>query len=376
MKVLLFNGSPHKNGCTYTALEEIAKTLKEEEIDSEIYQIGTKSITPCRGCYACKKIGKCVINDDDVNNFIEYAKNFDGFIFGSPVHYGSACGGITAFLDRAFFSAFQSGRGDIFIHKPGAAVVSARRSGTTAALDQLNKYFAITQMPMISGRYWNMVHGTTPDEVRQDVEGMQNMRILARNMAWHLKCQEAGDNAGIPRPEMETVTFTNFIKKDDYKTKNLVAYFSRAGEQTAVGEIFKGNTAIVAELIADKIGADLFEIKVIDDQYPDKYADLLRYTRQEKQNNARPDIEGSVPNFEHYENIFLGYPNWWGDMPMPVYTFLDQYNFEGKKIYHFCTHEGSGGIDKNGFELEGHIAQYQPEKADEKLTEWLKSLHI
>ena len=211
MKVLLFNGSPHKNGCTYTALEEIAQTLKEENIESEIYQIGIKSLTPCRGCYACSKLGRCVINDDDVNNFVEYARNFDGFVFGSPVHYGSADGGITAFLDRAFFVNFTGGK-KVFEHKPGAAIVSARRAGTTAALDQLNKYFAITQMPMITGRYWNMVHGASPDEVKQDLEGMQNMRILARNMAWHLKCQEAGKNAGIPMPKTEDTIFTNFIR--------------------------------------------------------------------------------------------------------------------------------------------------------------------
>lgn len=211
MKVLLFNGSPHKNGCTYTALEEIAKTLKEEGIDSEIYQIGIGSITPCRGCGACSKIGKCVINDDDVNNFVEKAKDFDGFIFGSPVHYGSACGGITAFLDRAFFVNFTGGK-KVFEHKPGAAIVSARRAGTTATLDQLNKYFAITEMPMISGRYWNMVHGATSEEVKQDLEGMQNMRILARNMAWHLKCKEAGEKAGVPMPKQEEIVFTNFIR--------------------------------------------------------------------------------------------------------------------------------------------------------------------
>ena len=211
MKVLLFNGSPHKNGCTYTALEEIAKTLKEEGIESEIYQIGIKPIGCCRACYACGKLGKCVI-DDAVNPFLDYAKEFDGFIFGSPVHYASACGGITAFLDRAFFTAFASGRGDIFMHKPGAAIVSARRAGTTATLDQLNKYFTITQMPIISGRYWNMVHGATADEVKQDLEGMQNMRILAGNMAWHLKCQEAGKKAGVSMPKTEETVFTNFIR--------------------------------------------------------------------------------------------------------------------------------------------------------------------
>lgn len=211
MKVLLFNGSPHKSGCTYTALEEIAKTLKEEGIESEIYQIGIGAITPCRGCSACAKIGRCVINDDDVNNFVEKCKNFDGFIFGSPVHYGSACGGITAFLDRAFFVNFTGGK-KVFEHKPGAAIASARRAGTTATLDQLNKYFAITEMPMISGRYWNMVHGHTPDEVRRDLEGMQNMRILARNMAWHLKCMEAGKNAGVELPKQEEIVYTNFIR--------------------------------------------------------------------------------------------------------------------------------------------------------------------
>ncbi len=211
MKVLLFNGSPHKYGCTYTALEEIAKTLKEEGIDSEIYQIGIKSITPCRGCFACAKIGRCVISDDDVNNFVEKCKDFDGFVFGSPVHYGSACGGITAFLDRAFFVNFTGGK-KVFEHKPGAAIASARRSGTTATLDQLNKYFAITEMPMISGRYWNMVHGASADEVKQDEEGMQNMRILARNMAWFLKLKEAGQKAGIELPKQEEIVHTNFIR--------------------------------------------------------------------------------------------------------------------------------------------------------------------
>lgn len=211
MKVLLFNGSPHKEGCTYTALKEIEKTLAEEGIDSEIYQIGTDSVLACRACYACGKLGKCVINDK-VNEFVEYAAGFDGFIFGSPVHYASACGGITAFLDRAFFSAFRSGRGDIFAHKPGAAIVSARRAGTTATLDQLNKYFTISQMPVISGRYWNMVHGASAEEVLRDEEGLQNMRILARNLAWHLKCKEAGDKAGVPMPKKEETVFTNFIR--------------------------------------------------------------------------------------------------------------------------------------------------------------------
>ncbi|MBR1648398.1 MAG: flavodoxin family protein [Alphaproteobacteria bacterium] len=211
MKVLLVNGSPHKNGCTNVALKEIAETLKEEGIESEIYHIGVKPISGCIGCRACVKLGHCCINDN-VNEFVEKAKDFDGFIFGSPVHYAAASGALTSFMDRVFFSAFCSGHGETFLHKPAAAVVSARRSGTTAALDQINKYFTITQMPVISGRYWNMVHGAVPQEVEQDLEGLQNMRILARNMAWHLKCQEAGKKAGVKMPKEEETVFTNFIR--------------------------------------------------------------------------------------------------------------------------------------------------------------------
>lgn len=212
MKALLLNGSPHKDGCVYTALNEIKKTLKEEGVDSEIYQIGNKAIAPCRACRACAKLGRCVVENDGVNAFIEYAKDFDAFVFGSPVYYAAASSGIISFLNRAFFAAFMSGRNEIFTHKPGAAIVNARRAGTTAALDQLNKYFTISQMPIISGRYWNMTHGHTPEDVVKDLEGMQNMRILARNMAYFLKCVEAGKNAGVSFPKQEEVVFTNFIE--------------------------------------------------------------------------------------------------------------------------------------------------------------------
>lgn len=211
MKVLLFNGSPHKEGCVYTALCEIKKTLEKENVSSEIYQIGSKPIAPCMACMACKKLGKCVI-DDKVNEFVEYAKDFDGFILGAPVYYAAAAGGAVSFLNRAFYSAFMSGRGDIFSHKPGAAIVNARRAGTSAALDELNKYFTITQMPVISGRYWNMTHGRVPEDVLSDLEGMQNLRILARNMAYFLKCIEAGKKAGISLPEQEETVYTDFIR--------------------------------------------------------------------------------------------------------------------------------------------------------------------
>lgn len=209
MKVLMVNGSPHEKGCTYTALEEIAKTLEEEGIDSEIFWLGTKPIGGCISCHTCAKTGKCVF-DDLVNEFTAKAKEADGFIFGTPVHYASAGGNITSFMDRVFYSD-ACGKGRAFYLKPAAAVASARRAGTTATLDQLNKYFTISQMPVISSRYWNMVHGFTPDDVRKDQEGLQTMRILARNMAWFLKCKAAGAAAGVPLPKTEKTIMTNFI---------------------------------------------------------------------------------------------------------------------------------------------------------------------
>ena len=211
MKVLLVNGGPHKNGCVNTALEEVSKTLKEEGIETEIFWIGTKPIAGCIACKTCTKTGKCVFGDV-VNEFVEKAKDVDGFIFGSPVHYASATGAITSFMDRVFYSAANSGKSDRFLFKPTAAVISARRAGTTATYDQLNKYFGITQMPIISSRYWNMIHGGTPEEVKKDEEGMQIMRILGRNMAYFLKCIEAGKEKGINRPEQEKVNFTNYIR--------------------------------------------------------------------------------------------------------------------------------------------------------------------
>lgn len=209
MKVILVNGSPHEKGCTYTALEEIAKTLEEEGVESEIFWIGTQAISGCTSCRACAKLGKCVI-DDKVNVFMDLAKEADGFVFGSPVHYAAPSGAITSFMDRAFYSNLCS-KGNAFYLKPAAAIVSARRAGTTAAFDQLSKYFTISQMPVVSSRYWNMVHGFTPDDVKKDLEGMQTMRILARNMAWMLRCIKAGADANVPLPKTEKVIATNFI---------------------------------------------------------------------------------------------------------------------------------------------------------------------
>lgn len=211
MKVLLVNGSPHKNGCTYTALSEVAKVLNEEGIESEIYWIGNKPIGGCIGCFACAKKKRCVF-DDIVNDFTAKAVEYDGFIFGSPVYYSGMNGNLMSFMDRVFFSA-SGQEPHPFRFKPAAAVVSARRAGTTSALDQMNKYFLHQQMPVVSSRYWNMVHGNTPDEVMRDEEGLQILRVLGRNMAWLLKLMEAGEKAGVPLPKQEEQRIaTNFIR--------------------------------------------------------------------------------------------------------------------------------------------------------------------
>ncbi|BBB92565.1 MAG TPA: flavodoxin family protein [Methylomusa anaerophila] len=203
MNVLLVNGSPHANGCTYTALAEVAKVLNAEGIDTQIFQIGTKPLAGCIACRTCSTIRRCVFSDC-VNDFLDLAKDADGFIFGSPVHYATASGAITSFMDRVFFADLLTGKQSFYL-KPAAAIVSARRggtTGTTATFDQLNKYFTISEMPVISSRYWK-VHGTTPEDVKKDLEGLQTMRVLARNMAWFLKCKEAGIKADVPFPERE-----------------------------------------------------------------------------------------------------------------------------------------------------------------------------
>jgi multimeric flavodoxin WrbA len=206
MKVLLINGSPHTEGCTYTALCEVAKALNEEGIETEIIQIGNKDVRGCMACTTCKKTGKCVY-EDIVNEVAEKARMADGFIFGSPVYYSGINGTMKSFLDRLFYSGSQ-----YLAYKPGAGVVSARRAGTTAALLQLDQYFTINDMPVVSSQYWNMVHGNTPDEVRQDKEGMQIMRVLGHNMAWLLKSIEAGKANGIENPVAEQRERTNFIR--------------------------------------------------------------------------------------------------------------------------------------------------------------------
>lgn len=206
MKVLLINASPHKKGCTYTALSLVAEALENNGVETEIFQAGG-TLKGCLGCGFCSANGRCV-TDDCVNEALEKLDAANGLVIGSPVHYAAASGAATAFMDRLFYAADKSK----LSHKLGAAVVSARRAGTTAALDQLQKYFTISEMPIVSSRYWPMVHGSTPDDVMKDAEGVQVMRVLGNNMAWLLKCVEAGKEKGLCPPEVGEKIFTNFIR--------------------------------------------------------------------------------------------------------------------------------------------------------------------
>lgn len=207
MKVLLVNGSPREKGCTYTALCEAKKVFEENGIEAEIFWVGNKPISGCIGCGACRReSGKCVF-DDTVNKFTELAATADGFIFGTPVHYASASGAITSFMDRAFYSKGAALRG-----KPAAAVASCRRGGASATFDQINKYFTINAMPIVSSNYWNQVHGSSPEQTLQDEEGIQTVRVLAENMAWLLKCIDFGKQNGVPFPEQPAKIYTNFIR--------------------------------------------------------------------------------------------------------------------------------------------------------------------
>jgi multimeric flavodoxin WrbA len=207
MKVLLVNGSPNEKGCTYTALCEVAGTLSQAGIETELFWLGDSGIAGCTACGTCKSTGKCILGGK-VNEFIAKAPQVDGFVFGSPVHFASASGNITSFLDRAFYATPR----EYLRLKPAACVVSARRAGTTAALDQLNKYPLIAEMPLVASCYWNMVHGKAPEEAKQDLEGMMVMRTLGRNLAWLLQCKEAAKAAGIAEPQKEAAVMTNFIR--------------------------------------------------------------------------------------------------------------------------------------------------------------------
>lgn len=206
MKVLLLNGSPHPGGCTRTALNEVAGVLGDCGIETQVKNVGANVVSGCVACGRCKRTGHCVF-DDVVNDIIDLLPEVDGLVVGSPVYYSGANGALCACLDRLFYAASNR-----LAFKPAAAVVSARRAGTTAALERLNQYFLINNMPVVPSQYWNMVHGDSPEQVRRDQEGLQIMRTLGRNMAWVLKCIEAGRHEGVDQPLHEPGVRTNFVR--------------------------------------------------------------------------------------------------------------------------------------------------------------------
>ena len=193
MKILMINGSPHPRGCTYTALHEMERVLRAAGAEVQILTVGAEQIGGC--------VGGGLVNDA-----IGAMETADALVLASPVHYAGISGAMSAFCDRLFYAS------DGWANKPCACVVSARRAGTTAALDQLVKYPMISNMPVVSSQYWPMVHGACPEDAAQDAEGLQTMRQLARNLLWLVRCIAAGDAAGVARPETEVRTFTNFIR--------------------------------------------------------------------------------------------------------------------------------------------------------------------
>ncbi len=208
MKVLLVNGSPRRKGNTSVALAQVADALEADGIGTEVLWLGTRPINDCIACGKCAETpGRCIMGKDLVNRFIAKAEQTDGFVFGTPVYYAHPTGRILAVMDRAFYAG-----GAAFCHKPAAAVAVARRSGATASFDVINKYFTINQMPVVSSTYWNNAHGRTPGEAAQDEEGLRTMRNLAHNMAWMLRCIEAGHAAGIEPPAAERGPMTSFIR--------------------------------------------------------------------------------------------------------------------------------------------------------------------
>lgn len=202
MKVLLINGSAHKEGNTFVALSEVAKALETEGVEAEIVNIGTKPVQGCIGCFKCKELKRCVFNDELYETLREKIIEADGVVIGSPVYYAGASGALCAVLDRLFFSCKKYVQ-----YKPGAAVAVCRRGGASATFDRLNKYFTINNMPVVPSQYWNSVHGMFPGEAAQDAEGLQTMRTLARNMAWMLKTLKTS-----PVPEREAPLSTSFIR--------------------------------------------------------------------------------------------------------------------------------------------------------------------
>ena len=206
MKVILVNGSPHENGTTWAGLDEIAKTLEAEGIETEMFWIGNEAVGGCVGCGGCEATGRCVFGGI-VNEFLDQAEKADGFVFGAPVHYAGPAGNMKSFMDRVFYAG-----GSSFRLKPGACIAAARRAGVVTTMDDMNKYLTISEMPVVSSTYWNMIFGFSAEQARRDAEGMLTMRNIGRNMAYLLKCMEAAKAAGIEKPEEEPRVWTHFIR--------------------------------------------------------------------------------------------------------------------------------------------------------------------
>ena len=208
MKILLINGSPHEKGSTYRSLCEAKNVFETEGADCEIVWLSNKAVNDCVGCGACRKLDcKCAFDGDIVNELIEKAKIADGFVFGTPVYYAHPSGRILSVLDRVFYAGSK-----VFRHKPAASIAVARRAGTTASLDVLNKYITIAQMPLVSSSYWCMTHGAKSEDVELDLEGLQTVRNMARNMIWMCSVISKGKESGILPPDNEYANRTNFIR--------------------------------------------------------------------------------------------------------------------------------------------------------------------
>ena len=212
MKVLMLNGSCNANGSTRAGLDVMAETFAAENVETEIVTLGGKPIMDCIGCGKCAELKRCVFGNDDVNDFVAKASNADGFVFGTPVYYAHPSGRVLSFLARVFFSSRAADGYAAFRHKPCASIVVARRSGTTASFDVMNKYYGLAQMLMVGSTYWNLFHALTKDDVPHDAEGVQTLRNLAKNIVYTMKCLQAGRDAGIVPPVAQEEVFTNFIR--------------------------------------------------------------------------------------------------------------------------------------------------------------------
>ena len=208
----MLNGSCNVNGSTRAGMDIMAKIFAEQDVETEIVCVGGKPVADCIGCGKCAELKRCVFNNDMVNGFVEKAAEADGFVFGTPVYYAHPSGRILSFLDRVFFSSLMKDGYAVFRHKPAASIVVARRAGTSASYDVMNKYFGISNMIAVGSTYWNEFHALTREDVPKDGEGVQTLENLARNMAWLMKCLKAGRDAGIPKPEIREEALTNFVR--------------------------------------------------------------------------------------------------------------------------------------------------------------------